>query len=291
MKRRLHKTAAIILAALVCTVGVRSQDAPVDPRARSAIEHAEAAYKSLDALHVKVTWTARYSGSMTPDDFPLPGPEVLELRMQRPNKFYMEASAKGDNGKPTRYLIVSDGTSLWHWRSVPNTYTQVAAPATLADLPRLLPDDAIGTFDGVTWTNDSIMEWDLLVDEAATVKGFTESGMAITLGAPEKIGSTAVDVVQLKSPAPSPVMPIATEVTCYLSASSHLIQGYLMTTRGKNPETGKDFSVTMRAVYDVLETRPRFTAADFAFTPPRGAKKVDAARKDRKPAGERDSRR
>ena len=92
----------------------------------------------------------------------------------------MEASAKGDNGKPSRYLIVSDGTNLWHWRSAPNTYTQVAA-------------------------------------------------------------------------------------------------------RGKNPETGKDFSVTMRAVYDVHETRPRFTAADFAFTPPRGAKKVDATRKDRKP--------
>jgi outer membrane lipoprotein-sorting protein len=284
MKCRLHKPAAIVFAALVCTVGVRSQDAGVDARARSAIERMHAAYKSLDALHVKVTWTARYSGDMSRDDFPLPGPEVLEIRMQRPNRFYMEASAKGDNGTPTRYLIVSDGTNLWHWRSAPNTYTQVAAPATLADMPRLLPDDAIGTFDGLTWTNDSIMEWDLLVDDVGLAKELAESGWAVTLGAPEKIGNTAVDVVRLKAPTDSPWIPFAVQDTYYLSASSHLLQGCLMTAHGKNPETGKDFSVTMRAVYDVHETQPRFTATDFTFTPPPGAKKVDPKRKDRKPS-------
>jgi outer membrane lipoprotein-sorting protein len=284
MKCRLHKAAAIIFAALVCTVGVRSQDAGVDARARSAIEQMHAAYKSLDALHIKVTWTARYTGDMSPHDFPLPGPEALELRMQRPNKFYMEASAKGDNGKPTRYLIVSDGTTLWHWRSATNTYIQLAAPATLADIGRLLPDDAIGTYDGVTWTVDDIMEWDLLVGDVDLTKSFAESGMALAFGAPEKIGNTAVDVVRLKSPTPSPDVPVAFEDTYYLSASSHLIQGCLMTARGKNPDTGKDFTVTMRAAYDVHETRPRFTASDFAFTPPRGAKKVDATRKDRKPS-------
>jgi hypothetical protein len=112
------------------------------------------------------------------------------------------------------------------------------------------------------------------------MKELAESGMAITLGAPSKIGTTAVDVVLLKAPAAPPLMPFSTEVTYYLSASSHLIQGYLLTVRGKHPEGGKDFSVTMRAAYDVLETRPRFTAADFAFTPPRGAKKVDAMRRD-----------
>lgn len=202
--------------------------------------------------------------------------------MQRPNKFYMEASAKGDDGKPTRYLIVSDGTNLWHWRSAPNTYTQVAAPATLADMARLLPDDAIGTFDGVTWTVDSIIEWDLLVDDVDPITSVAQSGVAMTLGAPAKIGNTAVDVVQLKEPAICGAYCFAIEDNYYLSASSHLLQGCLLTARGKNPETGKDFSVTMRAVYDVHETQPRFTASDFAFTPPPGAKKVDATRKDRK---------
>jgi hypothetical protein len=124
-------------------------------------------------------------------------------------------------------------------------------------------------------------EWDLLVDvdDVDPTKTFAESGLTITLGAPEKIGNTAVDVVQLKSPPPPPLMPFAFETTYYLSASSHLIQGYLLTDRGKNPDTGKDFSVTMGAAYDVHETRPRFTATDFAFTPPLGAKKkLDATR-------------
>ena len=276
----LSKSPAIVFAALVCTAGVR-QDAGVDARARSAIEQMLAAYKSLDALHIKVTWTAQYRGDASPDDFPLPGPEVLELRMQRPNRFYMEASAKGDNGKPTRYLIVSDGTNLWHWRSATNSYIQLAAPATLSDMKGLLPDDAIGTYDGVTWTVDDILEWDALVDveDADLTKALAESGLTITLGAPEKIGNTAVDVVLLKSPPPSPLMPFASETTYYLSASSHLIQGYLLALRGKHPDTGKDFSVTMRAIYNVHETRPRFTAADFAFTPPLGAKKkLDATR-------------
>ena len=74
-------------------------------------------------------------------------------------------------------------------------------------------------------------------------------------------------------------MPIEFEDTYYLSASSHLIQGCLQTARGKHPDTGKDFSVVMRATYDVHETQPRFTAADFAFTLPPGAKrKLDATR-------------
>jgi len=236
------------------------------------------AYKSLHALHIKVTWTARYRGDATPEDFPLPGPEALELRMQRPNKFYMQATATSDDGKPTRYLIVSDGTNLWHWRSPTNTYIQLPAPATLADMARLLPDDAVGTYDGVTWSIDDIAEWDLLVNDIDPMAGLAGSGMVVALGAPQKIGHTAVDVVQFTLPA-SPVLPLAIEETYYLSASSHLIQGCLLTARGKHPETGKDMSVTMRAAYDVLETQPRFTDADFAFTPPQGAtKKADATR-------------
>jgi hypothetical protein len=56
--------------------------------------------------------------------------------------------------------------------------------------------------------------------------------MAITFGGPEKISKTAVNVVRLKAP-PSPVMPVAIEATYYLSTSSHLIQGCLLTARGK----------------------------------------------------------
>ena len=271
MTGTLYRPAAVAIAALVCTVGVRSQDGGVDARALSALEQMRAAYLSADALHIRVTWTARYEG-IPSYEAPL-GPDVFELRMQRPNKFYMEASStRGE--RPSRYVIVSDGTDLWYWRSVPNTYIQVAAPATLRDLPALLPEDAIGTFDGLTWTNDDISEWDLLVDDDDVDQSGPpdDDGIAITLGTPTKIGSTAVDVVKMTSRPASSQMPFEFEQTYYLSASTHLIQGSLLIDRGIYDVTGKPFRITKRAVYDVLETHPRFTAVDFTFTPPPGAK-------------------
>ena len=47
-----------------------------------------------------------------------------------------------------------------------------------------------------------------------------------------------------------------------------------MMVRGKNPDTGKDFSVTMQSTYTVHTTTPKFADADFAFTAPKGARKA-----------------
>ena len=271
-----HALAVIAAGISICAAVVQSQGTAVDPRARAALEQMQAAYKSVDALHLKVTWTAKYSGAMSRDDFPLPGPDELELRLQRPNKFYLSATTKG-SGRPSQYLIVSDGGSVWHWRSWTNTYTQRNAPATLAEMARVLPEDVIGASDGTTWEAQSIVEWDLLVGDVPPMAKLAESGMSISLGAPEKVGAASVDVVRL-SAAASPMMPISTEITYLLDASTHLIRGYTLNTRGKHPDNGKDFNVTMRAAYDLHDTQPRFTAADFVFTPPKGAKPVDARR-------------
>ena len=247
----------------------------MDARARAALENMRAAYKSLEALHIKVRWTAQYTGDMSADDFPLPGPETLELRMQRPNKFFMAASANRD-GKPSSYLIVSDGTSLWYWRSGANTYTQTRAPATLTEMARLLPDNAIGTVDGTSWTADTIIEWDQLVSEIAPLQGVP--GVAITI-ASERIGDAPVDVIRTKSTDEVvKLMGVASEVNLYLSAVNHLVQGYKLDVNGKNEDTGKNFSVNMQAIYDVFDAQPRFGATDFVFTPPPGAKEVAAPR-------------
>lgn len=267
-----RSVAALAVAVMLCGVPASSQQTGADPRAHAALERMREAYNSLDAFHIKVTWTARYAGGMSRDDFPLPGPDVLELRMQRPNRFFMSASAAGDR-KPSRYLIVSDGTTLWYWRGATNTYTQTRAPETLAGMVSLLPPDAIGTFDGTTWTADSIMEWDLLVTGIEPMTRLAESGLAITLGAPAKVDGVPVNVVQLEPPAGSPV-PFTTQVTLHLSAANHLIRGYRLVSRGKHPETGRDFSVSMQASYDLHETQPRFSPSDFTFTPPAGAKRT-----------------
>lgn len=274
--RACGRVATIGAAALLATITLQSQAGGTDARARALLDEMRAAYSSLEAFHIKVRWTARYSGGMSADDFPLPGPDDLELRMQRPNKLFMSASAKRD-GKTWSYRVVSDGTSLWFWRSAANIYTQGKAPAALTEMARLLPDDAIGTFDGSNWDADTIMEWDLLIHETPPASSVEGSGFAITAAAQEKIGGTPVDVIRMKSADASPI-PI--EISLYLSAANHLIQGYRLASRGKHPETGKDFSVTMQSVYDVHDAQPRFTAADFTFTPPPGATK-----KGRAPSG------
>ena len=274
---RLRAIAVITAVILSATAGVHSQTGAADPRARAALEQMQAAYKSVGALHLKVKWTATYAGSLSRDDFPLPGPDELELRMQRPNKFYMFTTTR-DGGRPAQYSIVSDGVNLWHWRSWTNTYTETTAPAALADLARVLPEDVIGVSDGSEWNAQSIMEWDLLVADSMPTSKLGEMGFAIVLGPPEKIGAAEVNVVRLSSPA-GPQVPMSTAVTYLLDGSTHLIRGYSMSTRGKHPDNGRDFTVTMRATYDVHETQPRFTAADFVFTPPRGAKRVDGPMK------------
>src|SRR5262245_7423140 len=139
----LRSLAVVSLLTCGATVALESRQSASDTRGQAALNEMYAAYKTLAALHVKVKWTAKYTGGMTADDFPLPGPDEIELRMQRPNRIFLKATSK-KFGKPASYSIVSDGTNLWFWRSWTNTYLQVNAPATLAGLEAALPDDAIG---------------------------------------------------------------------------------------------------------------------------------------------------
>jgi hypothetical protein len=241
-----------------------------DPRARALLDDVRAAYRALDALHVRVRWNARYQGGMAADDFPLPGPDQLELRLQRPNRLFLEASARRD-GRTFRYRVVSDGTNLWHWRSATNTYTERPTGSTLAEIAGLLPDDAIGTFDGSTWTADSILEWEMLVRGAEPLSGLGGTGLAITLAAPARLGRTAVDVIRMRTSADA---PLSVEIDLSVAADSHLVRGYRLVTRGQHPDTGRDFTVTMEADYQVHDTAPRWTGESFRFAPPRGSRRV-----------------
>lgn len=142
-------------------------------------------------------------------------------------------------------------------------------------MARLLPQDAIGTFDGHGWEADTIMEWDHLVAGVEPLANLAQPGLTIRLGAPETIDGRRVNVVQVLSPDVS-LVPLTSEVGLLLDEATGLVCGYRLTARGRNPENGKGFRVVMRARYDVFNTQPRFTDADFVFTPPRGAKKAGA---------------
>jgi outer membrane lipoprotein-sorting protein len=251
-------------------VSLHAQQADPGAQALAALREMQAAYKAVNALHVKVTWSAKYGGSMTADEFPLPGPDTLELRMQRPNKFYMSAAARR-RGSSSSYLVVSDGTTLSYWRSTGNTYLQVKAPDTIPGMLALLPDTAIGTSVQGTWNADSIFEWDALVDERPLVdQNASPTSGQLMMGDPETLGGAPVRDVRVTPPAA--VMPFRVEQRFYIDTATHLVRGLGTSARGLHPDNGRDFSVEMLARYDVFTTQPAFTDADFTFVPPRGAK-------------------
>lgn len=244
-----------------------------DPRALSALKEMQAAYAAVEAFHVKVQWTAKYSGAMSADDFPLPGPETVEIRMLRPNRFFLSASSRRRPEKSSSYLIVSDGSSLWHWRSWTNTYSQTRAPASVNRLSAALPKDVIGSGDGSTWTVDDIFEWDVLADEAPPpLEAVAAAGGRFTFTGPEKLGNAPVNVVRMISP--PGLIPLLVEQRFYVDLDTGLVRGLGTSARGKNPENDRDFTVELLGRYDVFTTRPAFGDADFTFTPPRGARQA-----------------
>jgi outer membrane lipoprotein-sorting protein len=239
--------------------------------AEALVAKMEAAYKTLDALHIKVKSSARYSGGMSADDFPPPGPDTLELRMQRPNKVFVSAFSRRD-GEQSSYLVVSDGATLSYWRSWTNTFVQTKAPAALPGMARQLPDDVIGTFAVGTWEDQDIVEWRLLADDRtpSIMEALGAPGGVLTTTGPEKQGGALVHVVRQTTPPGA--LPFTIEQRYYLDAESYLLRGWVANARGKHPENGRDFTVEMRSQYELFSTRPTFSDADFRFVAPRGAR-------------------
>jgi outer membrane lipoprotein-sorting protein len=258
---------ATLVAAVLSPGGQRDTTAASE----ALVAKMEAAYKTLGALHIKVKSSASYSGGMSADDFPPPGPDTLELRMQRPNKAFVSASSRRD-GEQSSYLVVSDGATLTYWRSWTNSFVQTKAPAVLADIARQLPDDVFGTFAGGTWEVQSIAEWDLLTNDgtASMTRALGAAGGVLTTTGPEKRGGALVQVVQLTPPPGA--LPFTIEQRYYLDAESFLLRGLATRARGKHPENGRDFTVEMQSQYELFSTQPTFSDGDFRFVAPRGAR-------------------
>jgi outer membrane lipoprotein-sorting protein len=260
------------LAAIVFGAAVSPGSQPDTTAASKALlEKMEAAYKTLDALHIKVKSSARYSGGMSADDMPPPGPDTLELRMQRPNKLFLSAASRRD-GQQSSYLVVSDGATLSYWRSWTNSFVQMKAPAVLAGIARQLPDPVIGTVVDGTWQSQDILEWNLLMDDRtpSIPQELVASGAGLKTAGPQKQAGALVHVVWLTTA--SSDLPFTIEQRYYLDAESFLLRGVDLSARGRHPETDRAFTVEMREQYELFSTRPTFTDADFRFVAPRGAR-------------------
>jgi outer membrane lipoprotein-sorting protein len=250
MRTSLSANIAVTFAVLCGpAVGQLAPAVKRDPKVQAVIDQMLAAYKELGALHVKAT--AKASG---PPGMLGGAPDSFELRYQKPNKLYTLFVARGrTEGAADRKITASDGATLWTYSSASNTYTKAKAPASLRN-SALIPSD--------------MPECDLLFrdkDPFADLPGTA----AMTLGPAAKAGDVDVDVLQATSAEPG--VPFTLNFQIMVGQKDHLIHGMTFQGSGMDPD-GKDMKLDLRLTYDLVDSKPSFTPADFAFMPPAGAK-------------------
>jgi outer membrane lipoprotein-sorting protein len=241
--------AVLIFAGLAVSTG--AQQAPAakrDPKVQAVIDQTLAAYRALNSLHVKASATMSGPAEMLGG-----APSAFELRYQKPNKLYTLFVESKGQGAGDRKITACDGATFWTYSSASNTYTKTKAPASLKNSSLVASD---------------MPECDLLFRDKDPFEDIPGSA-AMTLGAPAKVGSVDVDVLQAN--ATEQGVPFSLSFQILIGQKDHLIHGMAFQGSGKDPQ-GKEMKLDLRLTYDVVDTNPTFTPADFAFAPPVGAK-------------------
>ncbi|HXG23849.1 MAG TPA: DUF2092 domain-containing protein, partial [Chthonomonadales bacterium] len=182
-----------------------AQESKVDPKAQAVIEQAIVVYKGLKVFHEKVIM----KGESHPPGM-IPGfTGYIEVRLQKPNKLWLRIESS-EGGKQSVRQIVCDGVHLWRWSSEKSTYTKSPAPPSMAGIPVEVPT--------------STVDLGMLLYGKDPLKAAWPTGTAFTLGEPEKLGDTAVDVITARIADPS--SPIATVFKMMIGQQDHLVRGY-----------------------------------------------------------------
>jgi hypothetical protein len=232
------------------SVRAGAQEPKPDPKAQALIEQMVTAYRDLPALYEKVTLTWAALPDATPTDGGIP--KSLELRWQKPNRFalsFVEEKA----GKLVRHQAVSNGVTLWNWRSDTNVAAKDKAPAKLVASP--VPQAGLPEVDILFAGKNPFAE--------------LPPGATFAVGKPEKVGDMDLEVLEARITEKD--VPFSGLLRIKIGQKDHLIRSMVFEGTGKDPDTNKDGSFKIEAVYE-LNLAPAFTPADFAFVPPAGAK-------------------
>jgi outer membrane lipoprotein-sorting protein len=261
MKRRLtrHLPALIAAAALMGLHpgSAGAQAGKRDPKVQALFDQMIAAYRALPAFQEKISFKYAIDAEGLIRD---PLPTVIDVKAQKPNKLNISYTEKSPEGKMVQHQIVSDGANLWAWHSDSNTYTKVKAPSnfTQIDLPLVLGSP----------------EFDVYFRGADPFQRLQLPANLLTVGAPGKIGEIATDLVEGKLAQAG--VPITATFKLQFGQKDHFVRSVLFEGGGRGLVNTKPISFRLEAVYDLINPAPTFTAADFTFTPPAGAKQEQA---------------
>ncbi len=237
--------AALGLAAAGPAASIQTQAAPapakstIDPQARAIVAQAVAAHKALTSL--SATLTMQNSGGPPP-------PQTITLAFQKPG---MGKATVSDKTGVLRQFF-ADGKTLTAFDAHANSYiTQPAPDGGSASLTFALSQSrAISTqFFAAPENLNGLM---------------SQPGVRIALGPKTTVGDIGTDtVVATLGGARGGV-----RITFAFGADDHLLRRLSFTPTGPHGGTTHTETVTS------LTANPMLTAADFAFTPPAGAKKT-----------------
>jgi outer membrane lipoprotein-sorting protein len=170
---------------------------------------------------------------------------------------------KGD----IRGLLVCDGKFLWEWDSDSNTYTKKPAPANLKGIPSPF---LLAGLPGMQYLfGESDVAKDLKkhatkaeIEGLSGLQGGNYMGFALAIASPTKFAGTLCDVVETKTE--------GFRIYLYIAKTDRLFRGQASEMRLAESKT-KQVSVRNVETYPLVDPKPRFTPAEFTFTPPPGA--------------------
>jgi outer membrane lipoprotein-sorting protein len=244
-------TAVVTGVAALCVPALAQEGqavGKVEAKAQESVKQVLASYKNISALHEVVT----LKGNL-PDFMSSALPERVEIKIQRPNKLSIVFTQK-EGAKKVTYRIVSDGTNLWQWQSDTNVYTKEKAPKLLSEMPQI---------------GNLTPEMEAILFGRNPFEGMPGPNGTMTLNRTEKRGEVEYDVLEASVSEEGAGMSFS--LSMLLGQKERLIHGVRLVGKGKDPQ-GKDISFNLELSYDLVNSKPSFTAADFQFTPPAGSK-------------------
>lgn len=239
-----------VLFTVCLVVYANAQAAKSNPKAQALLDQMVAAYKNVNAIHLKATM--KVAGTV-PSEIAEGMPETVELRFERPNKVWLDSTQRHAGGTK-RLLIVSDGKNLWLWETGMDVFTITKAP---------------GSFKGLANMLYSLPEFEVLLDEQNPFEDMPTE-LAIASDMPVKQGDSDVDALEMKIE--PPFAPFSTALIMAIGHNDHLLRGMTISGKGKAQRAGKDFDFNCELIYSIVNPNPKFTPADFVFVPPPGVK-------------------
>jgi outer membrane lipoprotein-sorting protein len=268
----LHRLACVALAAapLICAPRFASSQAQTDPSRPPALSTPDPAaaalrdrmvraYRSVRAIHEKVTqrqWETRPEDALTLE---------IELRYRKPNRLYL-AIDYPNVSQPGRWQLIyaCDGKTLTVYNGARNEYETVKSPSRL---DRLILPQALRGPEFITLLRD-VSPFDAL--EKSAIVEYGESA--------DTIGDSQWRTLKLALRQDGAKRALRYRI----GPKDFLVYGLTLSVvpdeDSASPFTEPEVRSGLEATYTLVDTNPRFTDADFRFTPPSGAKERKAER-------------